>query len=101
LSGVIREPVRATDKHHIAGKPTAVLRQLVRVCPPGGTVLDPFAGSGTTGVAALLEGRQFVGVEISEEYTAIARERLLAADAGIGPVDFRAGQQRLFGGLRR
>lgn len=65
LWGVIREPVRVADKHHITGKPTAVMQQLVRVCPPDGTVLDPFAGSGTTGVAALLKGRRFVGIEIA------------------------------------
>jgi site-specific DNA-methyltransferase (adenine-specific) len=96
LWGVIREPVRPADKHHITGKPTAVMRQLVHVCPPGGVVLDPFAGSGTTGVAAVLEGRRFVGIEITAEYVAIARERLQAIDAGIALEDSRAGQQPLF-----
>jgi site-specific DNA-methyltransferase (adenine-specific) len=96
---VIREPVRFTDKHHITGKPTAVMQQLVRVCPPGGIVLDPFAGSGTTGVAALLEGRRFVGIEITTVYAAIARERLQTTGANIALEDFRAGQEPLFGGL--
>jgi site-specific DNA-methyltransferase (adenine-specific) len=97
LGGVIREPVRVADKHHVTGKPTVVMQQLVRVCPPEGTVLDPFAGSGTTGVAALLEGRRFVGIEITEEYAAIARERLRATDAGVALGDFRNGQEPLFG----
>ena len=61
LWGVVREPVRTADKHHITGKPTPVMQQLVRICPRGGLVLDPFAGSGTTGVAALLEDRRFIG----------------------------------------
>jgi site-specific DNA-methyltransferase (adenine-specific) len=40
------------------------MQQLDQVCPEGGTVLDPFTGSGSTGVAALREGRRFVGVEL-------------------------------------
>ena len=97
LRGVIREPVRQVDKHHITGKPTRVMQDLVRVCPPGGLVLDPFAGSGTTGVAALLEGRRFLGIEITEEYHAVARDRLCATDANVALGAFRAGQAPLFG----
>jgi site-specific DNA-methyltransferase (adenine-specific) len=62
---------------HITQKPVEVMQQVVQVCPEGGTVLDPFAGSGTTGVAALKEGRSFIGVELSQHYADIARERLL------------------------
>ena len=47
--------------------------------PPGGTVLDPFAGSGTTGVAAALEGVGFLGVERKAEYAEIARARIAGA----------------------
>lgn len=61
---------------HITQKPVEVMQELVRICPPGGTVLDPFTGSGTTGVAALREGRQFIGVELSEHYADIAEQRL-------------------------
>ena len=54
----------APRNHHPTVKSIALMRWLVRlVTPPGGTVLDPFAGSGTTGVAALAEGLSFVGVE--------------------------------------
>ena len=70
---------RGAERQHITQKPLDVIRQLVRIAPPGGTVLDPFAGSGTTGVAALAEGRGFVGVEITQHYAAIARDRLTQA----------------------
>ena len=53
------------------------MRWLVRlVTPPGGIVLDPFTGSGSTGVAALAEGARFVGIEFSSEYSTIARARI-------------------------
>ncbi len=62
---------------HPTVKPLALMRWLVRlVCPEGGLVFDPFAGSGSTGVAAVLEGRQFVGIEREPAYVAISRARL-------------------------
>jgi site-specific DNA-methyltransferase (adenine-specific) len=67
------------DRVHITQKPVEVMQQLVRICPENGTVLDPFTGSGTTGVAALREGRDFIGVELSEHYAGIAERRLQAA----------------------
>ncbi len=96
LRGVIREPVHPRDKHHLTGKPTAVMQALARVCVPGGIVLDPFAGSGTTGVGALLQGRRFVGIELAAEYAAIARERLAASRGGVALEAQRAGQVGLF-----
>ncbi|MER5677365.1 site-specific DNA-methyltransferase [Streptomyces sp. NPDC002238] len=67
------------NRQHITQKPESVMRELVRIVPAGGTVLDPFTGSGTTGVAALAEGRHFVGIEQSASYADIARPRLEAA----------------------
>jgi site-specific DNA-methyltransferase (adenine-specific) len=62
---------------HPTVKPTDLMRQLVRlVTPSGGLVLDPFTGSGSTGKAAILEGFQFVGVELTEEYLPIIEGRL-------------------------
>jgi hypothetical protein len=62
---------------HPTVKPIALMRWLVRlVTPPGGTVLDPFTGSGTTGIAAVLEGFDFIGIEREPEYVAIARARI-------------------------
>jgi site-specific DNA-methyltransferase (adenine-specific) len=70
---------RATDpegRHHITQKPFEVMRSLVRIAPPDGVVLDPFMGSGTTGAAALLEGKRFVGVEITDHYAGVAEQRI-------------------------
>lgn len=62
---------------HPTVKPLAVMRWLVRlVTPPGGLVLDPFSGSGSTGCAAALEGMRFVGCEIDPEYARIAEARI-------------------------
>lgn len=62
---------------HPTVKPTDLMRYLCRlVTPPGGTVLDPFTGSGSTGKAAMLEGFRFIGCELSEEYAAIAEARI-------------------------
>jgi DNA modification methylase len=64
---------------HPTVKPVALMRWLCRlVTPPGGIVLDPFVGSGTTGVAAKREGFKFIGVDISAEYLEIARRRIEA-----------------------
>ena len=58
-------------------KPTDLMRYLCRlVTPPGGIVLDPFMGSGSTGKAAMLEGFRFIGIEREAEYVEIARARI-------------------------
>jgi DNA modification methylase len=70
-------PPRLRANQHPTVKPLAVMAWLVRlITPPGGIVLDPFAGSGSTGAAALLEGRLFLGVEREPEYVDIACARL-------------------------
>lgn len=62
---------------HPTVKPVRLMRWLCcLVCPPGGLVLDPFSGSGTTGVAAALEGFRFVGAELSPDYHRIAAARI-------------------------
>lgn len=63
--------------YHASPKPIALMRWLVRlVTPPGGLVLDPFAGSGTTGAAAMLEGARFLGVERDATMVRVARARI-------------------------
>ena len=63
-------------------------------------VLDPFAGSGTTGVACLRLGRRFIGIEKDAKYAAVATERLEAESKGLTLRDARAGQLPMFGGTR-
>jgi site-specific DNA-methyltransferase (adenine-specific) len=73
--------------HHPTVKPTDLMRYLCRlVTPPGGVVLDPFTGSGSTGKAATLEGFRFIGIEREAEYVEIAKARIAAVDAGAGPL---------------
>lgn len=67
------------DREHQTQKPVEVMRHLIQLVPAEGVVLDPFAGSGSTGVAAALEGRRFIGVEQHEHYVAVARDRIGAA----------------------
>ncbi|MCM2569749.1 site-specific DNA-methyltransferase [Achromobacter xylosoxidans] len=72
--GRVADPVK---NHHPTVKPTDLMRYLCRlVTPPGGLVLDPFMGSGSTGKAAILEGFRFIGCELQAEYIEIARARI-------------------------
>ena len=69
-----------TRNVHPTVKPVALMRWFVRlIAPPGGLVLDPFAGSGTTGIACALEGFEFHGIEREAEYVKIAEARIKAA----------------------
>lgn len=86
---------RGDQKRHQTEKPLGAMRDLCRTVRPDGVILDPFAGSGTTLEAALLEGRRALGVEMSVEYAKVIAARLDAvpvADTKIG------GQADLFGG---
>lgn len=74
--------VGSGDREHQTQKPVDLMQRLLRVvCPPGGTVLDPFMGSGSTGVAALAEGMKFIGIERDVGHYSTARARLDAAIA--------------------
>lgn len=78
-------PDARTRNPHPTVKPLALMRWLVRlVCPPGGLLLDPFMGSGTTGAAAVLEGRRFVGIELEPAYVEIAQARIAHHQKGRG-----------------
>lgn len=76
LPGVYRSMIRQDDKHHITGKPTDVMRGVVQIVAPGGVILDPFMGSGTTGRAAMDLGYGFIGIELEENNCEIAARRL-------------------------
>jgi len=68
---------KVTKNIHPTVKPTALMEYLVKlVTPPGGTVLDPFTGSGSTGKAALLNGFKFIGIELTADYLPIIEGRL-------------------------
>lgn len=78
-----KPPVRANI--HPTVKPVDLMRYLIRlVTPKGGTVLDPFMGSGTTAVAAIEEGANWIGCEREPEYVAIIKARISAAQPGMG-----------------
>jgi hypothetical protein len=71
---------RGEGNTHPTVKPIALMRYLCRlVTPPGGTVLDPFMGSGSTGIASIQEGFNFVGVERDADYMTVAERRIAAA----------------------
>lgn len=80
---------RPVKNHHPTVKPVDLMRHLVRlVTPPGGLVLDPFMGSGSTGVAAIMEGFRFYGIDREPEYVEIARRRI-----GAAPLSLFAGME--------
>jgi site-specific DNA-methyltransferase (cytosine-N4-specific) len=76
-------PTQPFKDAHFATFPEALVEPCVLAgCPEGGTVLDPFAGSGTVGVVALRNFRRFIGIELNPAYTAMARRRIEAAVPG-------------------
>lgn len=71
---------RGEGNRHPTVKPTDLMRYLCRmVTPPGGVVLDPFMGSGSTGKAAVLEGFAFVGFDLEQDYVDLSRDRIVQA----------------------
>lgn len=77
LPGLFQVPhVPAQERWHQTQKPLALMRQVVRLCEPGGIVCDPFAGSGSTIEAALLEGHEAVGIELEQHNVDIINRRL-------------------------
>ena len=77
LEGVFRFQNVATAKaHHQTEKPIGLMEKVVEIVPEGGTVLDCFMGSGSTGVACIRTGRRFIGIELNEIYYATAIKRI-------------------------
>ena len=100
---------RGEGNNHVTVKPTDLMRYLCRlVTPPNGTVLDPWAGSGSTGKAAILEGFHFVGIDLDSDkdgnslgYLDIARSRILAVGGvEIGRAEPAPALSRLLSALR-
>lgn len=81
---------------HPTVKPTTLMRYLCRlITQPGGIVLDPFTGSGSTGKAAILEGFRFIGTELEAEYFEIAKARISHAIANYQPLEDKPAQLTL------
>jgi site-specific DNA-methyltransferase (adenine-specific) len=85
--GALRDGGRESQPRqnfHPTVKPTSLMEYLIKlVTPPQGTVLDPFTGSGSTGKAAILQGFDFIGIEMTEEYLPIIEGRLKHAEAKV------------------
>ena len=83
---------------HPCPKPLWLPRRMIeRSCPQGGIVLDPCCGIATACVAAKMLGRRYIGIDISEDYCRISRERLAAVETGVPVKEARMGQLPLFG----
>jgi len=91
----------APATEHPSPKPVGLMRWIVtHASADGSVVLDPFTGSGTTGVACIQLGRRFVGIERDPTYFALACERLRAEETGSTVKSQRAGQMALLGGVK-
>lgn len=77
----VKSSPRGDDRVHVTQKPLEVMDWLLGIVPREGVVLDPFCGSGSTGVAAVTSGRSFVGIEIEPAYLDIAARRLAQAES--------------------
>jgi site-specific DNA-methyltransferase (adenine-specific) len=75
--GCFRISVKQKDKFHLTGKPTELMENLIQIVPEESIILDPFAGSGTTLVAAQKLNRHFIGIEKESYNVHIAQKRLL------------------------
>ena len=79
LPGVFDDAAPGKDREHQTEKPVGLIEKMAKITADGATILDPFMGSGTTGVACMNLGRKFIGIEIEEKYFNIACERISQA----------------------
>jgi site-specific DNA-methyltransferase (adenine-specific) len=93
---VASNSVPGDDRQHVTEKPVGVMRELIKIVPTGGLICDPFTGSGTTGIAALVEGRKFIGCEMSPDYFRVACDRFRALANLAHRKDAERGQIGLF-----
>lgn len=75
LPGVFRY-TNPANRIHVTEKPLQLMRDVVQICVPGGRILDPFAGAGTTVLASVLEGYEAVGIEITDAYYKLGADRV-------------------------
>lgn len=97
-NGMLQEPNHKKEKRvHPCQKPLGVMKWILeRYSQPDELILDPFCGSGTTCVAAKMLGRSYIGIDISDKYCQIARQRLEAVDTGVPVKEQNKGQLPLF-----
>ena len=89
VSRAERHIENAVENNHPTVKPIELMKYLIKlITPPGGTVLDPFNGSGSTGCAAVELGHPYIGCELDEKYVEIARRRIEAWYAAANPTTF-------------
>jgi DNA modification methylase len=84
------------EAHFAVYPPELIEPCILAGCPEGGTVLDPFNGSGTTGLVACMNDRKYIGIELNKEYIEIAEKRLESARTGLTKQEIESGQQTLF-----
>ncbi len=83
---------------HPTVKPLALMRYLCKlIAPPSGVVLDPMCGSGSTCIASVQLGFDYIGIEKEKEHVETARARIAQAESGVPAAELKAGQQPLFG----
>jgi DNA modification methylase len=95
-NGMIRQGNE--ERYHPTQKPLEVMKWVIDLCPKSDIILDPFMGSGTTGVAAIQMGRKFIGIEREPKYFEIACERIENAQRqeSLFPVEVKQEQQGMF-----
>jgi len=96
--GMLQEAGHPKDlRQHPTQKPLGVMKWILeRYSKPNDLILDPFCGSGTTCVAAKMLGRNYIGIDISEEYCEIARQRVRTVETGVPVAEQKRGQMPLF-----
>lgn len=90
--------VPSEDRQHLTEKPEAVMREIVKICTPGGLICDPFCGAVTTGIEAVRAGYLFLGRELSADYFRISCERFRSLENHEHRKDHERGQIGLFAG---
>lgn len=75
LPGVYRY-ANPQNRIHVTEKPLPLMREIIKICVPGGRILDPFCGAGTTVLASVLEGYEAVGIEVTDAYYKLGVDRV-------------------------
>ena len=84
LPGVFRYG-NPQNRIHVTEKPLQLMKDIIQICEPGGRILDPFAGAGTTILAAVEEGYEAVGIEVTDAYYKLGTDRVqFALSAAVG-----------------